>query len=256
MALLEIRNLSHHFGGLSALTGVGLDLEPHDLTGVIGPNGAGKTTLFNIVTGVYHPVEGSISLEGTEITGLAPHRINRLGIARTFQNIRLFKDLTVIDNVRTAFFARSGYGTFSALVQSPSFRRHERGVFDRTMDLLSLFGLEPYAYERSRNLPYGLQRRLEIVRALATEPKVLLLDEPAAGMNPNEVAGLMDLILWVKNEFCLTILLIEHQMQLVMNICEHLVVLDFGIVIAEGPPHEIRCNAKVLEAYLGEDVTA
>ena len=221
--------------------------------GIIGPNGAGKTTVFNLITGVYRPVRGSIAIEGKELVGLAPHLTCRLGIARTFQNIRLFKDLSVLDNVRTAHYGQAEYGAFTALFRLHRYLREEDDITDRSMDLLSLFNLEDHAEARSGSLPYGLQRRLDIARALATRPKLLLLDEPAAGMNPGEVARLMDLIGWVREAFKVTILLIEHQMQLVMNICERLVVLDFGATIAQGKPEEIRADRRVLAAYLGEE---
>lgn len=255
MHLLETRSLSHSFGGLSALTDVSIRIKGNELAGVIGPNGAGKTTLFNLITGVYSPTKGNILFEGKEIVGVSPNRIASLGIARTFQNIRLFKELSVLDNVRTAHYSGSKYGPFSALFPSPAYQEEERRISERSRELLSLFQLEHYGGEKSKNLSYGLQRRLEIARALAIRPKLLLLDEPAAGMNPQEIDKLMELILWIRKEFNLTILLIEHQMQLVMNICERLTVLDFGVVIAEGKPHEVRENQKVLEAYLGEDMS-
>jgi branched-chain amino acid transport system ATP-binding protein len=253
MALLEIRALTHRFGGLTALSDFNLSLLTRELVGIIGPNGAGKTTVFNLITGVYRPTGGSIAIEGCELVGLAPHRTTALGIARTFQNIRLFRDLSVLDNVRTAQYGQAGYGAFTALLRLGRYRREEAEIIDRSMDLLTLFKLEGHAEERSGSLPYGLQRRLEIARALATGPKLLLLDEPAAGMNPGEVAQLRELIGWVREAFKVTILLIEHQMQLVMNICERLVVLDFGATIAQGKPEEIRGDRRVLTAYLGEE---
>ncbi|MGA3173778.1 MAG: ABC transporter ATP-binding protein [Syntrophorhabdales bacterium] len=253
MALLEIRNLTHRFGGLAALTDFNLRIGKKELAGIIGPNGAGKTTVFNLITGVYRPTSGTISVEGKRIDGLAPNRITSLGIARTFQNIRLFKDLSVLDNVRTAHYGQASYGALPALFRLGRCRREEAGIIDLSMKLLNLFQLEAYAEEPSRNLPYGLQRRLEIARALATRPKLLLLDEPAAGMNPAEIAKLVELIGWVREEFDVAILLIEHQMRLVMNICERLIVLDFGATIAEGAPSEIRSDSKVLAAYLGEE---
>ena len=256
MALLEIDHLTHRFGGLLALSDFNLSLDGNELVGIIGPNGAGKTTLFNLISGVYRPTKGSISVEGRELVGLAPNRIAALGIARTFQNIRLFKDLSVLDNVRCANYGQAGYGALLALFRLGRCRREEAVIIDRSMELLALFQLDGHAEEPSRNLPYGLQRRLEIARALATRPKLLLLDEPAAGMNPAEIKGLMGLIEWVRKAFNVTILLIEHQMQLVMNLCERLVVLDFGVTIAEGKPHEIRNDARVLAAYLGEEQPA
>jgi len=256
MALLEIGHLTHRFGGLLALSDFNLSLDGNELVGIIGPNGAGKTTLFNLISGVCRPTKGSISVEGRELVGLAPNRIAALGIARTFQNIRLFKDLSVLDNVRCANYGQAGYGALLALFRLGRCRREEAVIIDRSMELLALFQLDGHAEEPSRNLPYGLQRRLEIARALATRPKLLLLDEPAAGMNPAEIKGLMGLIEWVRKAFNVTILLIEHQMQLVMNLCERLVVLDFGVTIAEGKPHEIRSDSRVLAAYLGEEQPA
>ena len=256
MALLEIDHLTHRFGGLLALSDFNLSLDGNELVGIIGPNGAGKTTLFNLISGVYRPTKGSISVEGRELVGLAPNRIAALGIARTFQNIRLFKDLSVLDNVRCANYGQAGYGALLALFRLGRCRREEAVIIDRSMELLALFQLDGHAEEPSRNLPYGLQRRLEIARALATRPKLLLLDEPAAGMNPAEIKGLMGLIEWVRKAFNVTIVLIEHQMQLVMNLCERLVVLDFGVTIAEGKPHEIRSDSRVLAAYLGEEQPA
>jgi branched-chain amino acid transport system ATP-binding protein len=256
MALLEIGHLTHRFGGLLALSDFNLSLDGNELVGIIGPNGAGKTTVFNLISGVYHPTKGSISVEGRELVGLAPNRIAALGIARTFQNIRLFKDLSVLDNVRCANYGQAGYGALLALFRLGRCRREEAVIIDRSMELLTLFQLDGHAEEPSRNLPYGLQRRLEIARALATRPKLLLLDEPAAGMNPAEITRLMGLIEWVRKAFNVTILLIEHQMQLVMNLCERLVVLDFGVTIAEGKPQEIRNDGRVLTAYLGEEQPA
>lgn len=253
MALLEIRGLTHRFGGLTAVADFNLSLLDGELVGIIGPNGAGKTTVFNLITGVYRPSKGSIIIDGKELAGLAPHWTTRLGIARTFQNIRLFKDLSVLDNVRTAHYGQAEYGAFAALFRLGCYAREETEIIDRSMELLTLFNLEDHAEERSGSLPYGLQRRLEIARALATRPKLLLLDEPAAGMNPGEVARLMELIRWVRQAFKVTILLIEHQMQLVMSICERLMVLDFGATIAQGKPEEIRSDRRVLAAYLGEE---
>jgi branched-chain amino acid transport system ATP-binding protein len=253
MSLLEIRDLTQRFGGLTALSDFNLSLERSELAGIIGPNGAGKTTVFNLVTGVYRPTRGSIAFEGKRIDGLAPNRITSLGVARTFQNIRLFKELSVLDNVRCAHYGRGACGVLPAVFRLGRFRKEEAEIIDSSMELLSLFHLDGHAHEASRNLPYGLQRRLEIARALATRPRLLLLDEPAAGMNPAEVTRLMDLIGWVRKAFDVTILLIEHQMRLVMNICERLTVLDFGATIAEGKPEAIRADRRVLAAYLGEE---
>lgn len=253
MALLEIEHVTQQFGGLQALADFNLALDARELVAVIGPNGAGKTTVFNVVTGVYRPRVGSITVGGTQVVGLPPNRITSLGIARTFQNVRLFRDLSVLDNVRVAGYGQAQYGPVAALFQAGRCKREESRIIDRSMELLSLFRLDELADEHARNLPYGLQRRLEIARALATKPRILLLDEPAAGMNPGEVGQLMELIGWVREEFGVAILLIEHQMQLVMNMCKRIVVLDFGRTIAEGSPAEVRSNKRVLEAYLGED---
>ena len=253
MALLSAKGVTHYFGGLAAVSDFNLTLETGELIGLIGPNGAGKTTVFNLITGVYRATQGSLLMEGRQIVGQKPNRITAMGIARTFQNIRLFKDLTVLDNVRTACYGQSRYSPLEALLHMGRYGRVERQMTEHAMELLALFNLEHCALELSRNLPYGLQRRLEIARALATNPKILLLDEPAAGMNPSEVMQLMELIHWIRDQFKLTIILIEHQMKLVMNVCERLIVLDFGAVIAAGSPEEIKHNRKVLEAYLGEE---
>ncbi|MGI5920359.1 MAG: ABC transporter ATP-binding protein [Syntrophomonadaceae bacterium] len=254
MALMKISNLDKSFGGLSAVLNFNLNMESNELVGLIGPNGAGKTTVFNLITGVYKPDQGEIIFNGQNISGFHPYDICKKGIARTFQNIRLFKDLTVLDNVKIAIHKDVNYGMLSAIFRTPKFFEGERMIDEKALEYLNIFHLIGKKDELASNLPYGEQRRLEIARALATNPSLLILDEPAAGMNPQETQELMELIKWMRNKFNLTILLIEHDMSLVMGVCERIYVLDYGQIIAEGVPEEIRNNKRVIEAYLGEEV--
>lgn len=252
MALLEVNNLGISFGGLRAVNEFHLKIEKGRLYGLIGPNGAGKTTVFNLLTGVYKPSEGVILLDGENIVGKKTIDINKSGIARTFQNIRLFKELSVLDNVKAGLHNHYKYSTLEGIFRLPRYYKVEKAMDERAMELLSVFGLDKEADTLAANLPYGKQRELEITRALATEPKLMLLDEPAAGMNPNETRELMETIRFVRDEFHMTILLIEHDMKLVSGICEELTVLNFGEVLAEGETGDVLNNPEVIKAYLGE----
>ena len=254
--ILEVKLLCKQFGGLRAVCDFDLTLQEGDLAGLIGPNGAGKTTVFNLITGVYPVTSGEVRFQGQAICGREPYQINQCGIARTFQNIRLFPALSVLDNVRVACHAHGSYSTAEGIFRFGRYGAREREVTERAREMLSVFNLLDREDELAKNLPYGAQRRVEIARALAAKPRLLLLDEPAAGMNPSEVGSLMDLIRFIRERFQLTILLIEHQMRVVMGICEHITVMDFGQVIARGKPHEIRNNPQVIEAYLGRGAAA
>lgn len=252
MALLEVQNLSISFGGLRAVDDFNLHIEKGQLYGLIGPNGAGKTTVFNLLTGVYKPNEGIIRLDGKDITGRKNIEINQDGIARTFQNIRLFKDLSVIDNVKVGLHNQYHYSLLTGILRLPKYRKVEKEMNEKAMSLLKVFDLDKEKDFLASNLPYGKQRKLEIARALATNPKLLLLDEPAAGMNPNETQELMDTIHFVQKNFDMTILLIEHDMKLVSGICEELTVLNFGRVLCQGKTSDVLNNPEVIKAYLGE----
>ena len=257
MSLLEVKELTKNFGGLAAVSNVDFAIEENELVGLIGPNGAGKTTFFNLLTGVYVPTEGTIDLEIDNkkvlLNGKAPYKITDLGLARTFQNIRLFKELTVIDNVLIAMHSTMGESTFHSLLRTPTYYRKEAEMREKALELLAIFELEKKYDVLAKNLPYGEQRRLEIVRALATDPKILFLDEPAAGMNPQETAELTALIRKIQKDFKITVVLIEHDMSLVMNVCERIYVLEYGRLLAKGTPEEIQKNPAVIKAYLGGD---
>ena len=251
MALLDVKNLTKHFGGLTAVGDVTMELHEGELVGLIGPNGAGKTTLFNLLTGVYEPSEGTVTLDGSLLNGKAPYKIASLGLSRTFQNIRLFKDMTVLENVLVGFANHHKPHLFASFLRLPKYYQSEAELKAKALELLAIFNLDKDADTLAKNLPYGQQRRLEIVRALATEPKILFLDEPAAGMNPQETAELTQLISQIKDQFKITIMLIEHDMSLVMEVTERIYVLEYGRLIAHGTPEEIKNNKRVIEAYLG-----
>ena len=252
--LLEVLNVGIQFGGLKAVQNLNIVLKQGELVGLIGPNGAGKTTSFNLLTGVYAPTTGDIVFNGERINGLPPFKVTRKGISRTFQNIRLFNELTVLENVKVAYHSLATHSMISSILRLPSHFKGEQEMEEKSIEFLKIFKLDKYKDELAKNLPYGQQRRLEVARALAAGPKLLLLDEPAAGMNPQETKDLMDLIGFIREKFDLTILLIEHDMNLVMGVCERIYVLDHGQLLAEGTPQEIRNHPKVIEAYLGEEV--
>ena len=253
--LLDMQNVSIVFGGLRAVSNVNLYIDQGELIGLIGPNGAGKTTAFNMITGVYVPTEGNIYFDGKLVNGKKSYQVTKMGMARTFQNIRLFSELSVIDNVKIAMNMHIQYNLPEAILRVKKYFTQEEEVTKRALDLLKLFHLEQHADEMAKNLPYGAQRRLEIARALATEPKLLLLDEPAAGMNPQETKELMEMIRWIRDNFHIAILLIEHDMGLVMGVCERIYVLEYGFCIASGTPDEIRKNKRVIKAYLGGEAS-
>ncbi|MDR0785266.1 MAG: ABC transporter ATP-binding protein [Treponema sp.] len=253
MKQLEIKNLCHSFGGLTALSDINLSLESGEIVGLIGPNGAGKTTIFNLVSGFYTPTAGDILLDGVRINGMPPHKIAAMKVGRTFQNIRLWPEMSVLDNICIAQYYRLGYNAADAFFHTKRYRMQEREIAKSAYELLDVFHLADLAAERPKNLPYGIQRRVEIARALSLRPKLLMLDEPAAGLNSADLAALIDYVHWIHDEFKLAIWLIEHQMEVVMSLCRRIQVIDFGKEIAAGTPEEIRSNDDVIKAYLGDE---
>ena len=253
MALLKINNMTHLFGGLRAVSDFNLQLDGGELMGLIGPNGAGKTTIFNLVSGFYQPSRGEIQFRDKNTAGLKPHKVTGLGVARTFQNIRLWHDLTVLDNIRISHHSSLGYGFIGLCLRSGRYMRGEKRIETEAYEVLEALDLKEFALEKPKNLPYGLRRRVEIARALSIKPTLLMLDEPAAGLNTADLEGLIKLIAWIHKEFKITIWMIEHQMQVVMSLCQKIQVIDFGSTIAQGTPEEIQNNPEVIKAYLGDD---
>ena len=256
MPILQVKNMSHDFGGLRAVQNYNLELEPGQIRGLIGPNGAGKTTIFNLITGIYNPTEGDVLLEGKKINGLPPHKIASMGISRTFQNLLLWRHMTVLEHVKMAHYSKIRYGLFGAIFGTPGRNREEAGIEEKSMALLEMMGIRHMADQVVLNLPYGAQRRVEMARALATGPKILFLDEPTAGMNPEELVQIMEIVRRVHRELGLAILLIEHRLKFVMELCHRIQTVNFGELIAEGTPEEIRNNPKVIDAYLGKEGVA
>ena len=253
MPLLEVNKLTQYFGGLRAVSDFSVRLEGGELNGLIGPNGAGKTTIFNLVSGFYRPTEGTISFNSSSTAGLKPHSVTALGVARTFQNIRLWNDMTVLDNIKVSHHIQLNYGFLGAALRTPNYMRREKEITRNAYETLESLDLRQYADEKPKNLPYGLRRKVEIARALSIKPRLLMLDEPAAGLNTADLAGLIELIRWIHKEFKVTIWMIEHQMQVVMSLCQWIQVIDFGSIIAEGTPDQIQANPAVIKAYLGDD---